>query len=519
MRGCSSAVHDRRGVGVAAPRPYPWPVPDPTDAAGLRLYDSLSRTTSPFRPLVPGHVGIYVCGATPQTSPHIGHLRAQVVYDVLRRWLTHHGHEVTLVRNVTDVDDKILTRAAEAGRPWWAHAYRYEREFSAAYDALRVLPPSYEPRATGHVTEMVELMQRLVDAGHAYYVAGTADVYFDVRSFPGYGRLTRQGLDDLAPTDDTDAELAGRKRDPRDFALWKSAKDGEPTTASWPTPWGRGRPGWHLECSAMATRYLGAEFDIHGGGLDLRFPHHENEIAQSVAAGDGFARVWLHSALLTTAGEKMSKSLGNSLGVQHLLRQVRPEVLRYYLISAHYRSNLEFSPTSLTEASAAWDRIDGFLRRAAEAVGAGQLDGPDAPTGMVCAEFATAMDDDLSVPSALAALHGVVREGNASLAAGRREEVAGSARGVLAMARVLGVEPAVIGGGGGQVAGALDRLVRVELDARAAARASRDWATADAVRDRLGAAGVSIEDTPDGARWSLADSTTSTSRTTKQGDD
>ena len=252
---------------------------------GLRLYDSLTRETAPLRPVVPGQVGIYVCGATPQSSPHIGHVRAQVVYDVLRRWLLRSGLQVTLVRNVTDIDDKILTKAAEQGRPWWAHAYLYEREFTAAYDALRVLPPTYEPRATGHVTEMVELMQRLVDAGHAYHVDGTADVYFDVRSFAGYGRLTRQGLGDLAPADDTDPELAGRKRDPRDFALWKSAKDTEPATASWPTPWGRGRPGWHLECSAMAGRYLGSEFDVHGGGLDLRFPHHENELAQSTAAG------------------------------------------------------------------------------------------------------------------------------------------------------------------------------------------------------------------------------------------
>jgi cysteinyl-tRNA synthetase len=489
-------------------------VPEPADTPrpGLRLHDSLTRTTAPLDPVVPRHVGIYVCGATPQTSPHIGHVRAQVVYDVLRRWLQHSGYEVTLVRNVTDIDDKILTKAAEAGRPWWAHAYRYEREFSDAYAALRVLPPTYEPRATGHVTEMVELMQRLVDAGHAYHVPGTADVYFDVRSFADYGRLTRQGLDDLAPADDTDAELAGRKRDPRDFALWKSAKDTEPVTASWPTPWGRGRPGWHLECSAMASRYLGAEFDIHGGGLDLRFPHHENEIAQSVAAGDAFARVWMHSALLTTAGEKMSKSLGNSLGVAHLLQQVRPEVLRYYLVSAHYRSNLEFSPSSLTEAAAAWDRIDGFLRRARELVGDELVDGPDAPVGLPCADFTTAMDDDLAVPSALAALHGVVREGNAALAAGDRGAVAGSARSVLAMARILAVEPAGQAADAGRATTVLDRLVAAELEARAEARAARDWSAADAVRDRLAAAGVVIEDTPEGARWSL----TTTEQTTEQ---
>ncbi len=503
-----------------AGRPYPGPVPEPATppGPGLRLHDSLSRTTAPLDPVVPGHVGIYVCGATPQTSPHIGHLRAQVVYDVLRRWLLHSGYQVTLVRNVTDVDDKILTKAAEAGRPWWAHAYRYEREFTAAYDALRVLPPTYEPRATGHVTEMVELMQRLVDAGHAYAVPGTADLYFDVRSFAAYGRLTRQGLDELEPADDTDPELAGRKRDPRDFALWKSAKDSEPATASWPTPWGRGRPGWHLECSAMATRYLGAEFDVHGGGLDLRFPHHENEIAQSNAAGDPFARVWLHSALLTTAGEKMSKSLGNSLGVANLLQQVRPEVLRYYLVSAHYRSNLEFSDTSLTEAAAAWERVEGFLRRAGELLGTDQV-GPQAPAGDPAPAFVAAMDDDLSVPSALAALHGVVRDGNAALAAGDRDTVLAAARSVWTMASVLGIEPAVDAGSSGSTE-ALDRLVRAELDARATARAAKDWATADAVRGRLVAAGVVIEDTAEGARWSLAESTSTGTTTTasQQGD-
>ena len=484
-------------------------VPAPA-SPGLRLHDSLSRTTAPLEPVVPGHVGIYVCGATPQASPHIGHMRAQVVYDVLRRWLQAKGLEVTLVRNVTDIDDKILARSAEAGRPWWAHAYHYEREFSAAYDALRILPPTYEPRATGHVTEMVDLVQRLLDAGHAYVVPGTADAYFDVRSFPAYGRLTRQGPDQLEPADDTDPELASRKRDPRDFALWKSAKQDEPPTASWPTPWGRGRPGWHLECSAMATRYLGATFDVHGGGLDLRFPHHENELAQSCAAGDPFARVWLHSALLTQAGEKMSKSLGNVAGVEHLLRTNRPEVLRYYLVGAHYRSNLELGPDSLTEAAAAWGRIDSFLRRARERVGDAEVDGVDAPAGFACADFVAAMDDDLGVPAALAALHGVVREGNAALDAGAAAAVAGTARSVLAMARVLGIEPATGTGtgAGSRAAGVLDALLAAELAARADARAARDYATADAIRVRLAGAGVVIEDTPSGARWVLAETDT-----------
>ncbi|MGF1664436.1 MAG: cysteine--tRNA ligase, partial [Kineosporiaceae bacterium] len=411
-------------------------------APALRLYDSRTREVVPLDPVRPGRVGVYVCGATPQASPHIGHMRAQVVYDVLRRWLEHGGLHVTLVRNVTDVDDKILVRAAEQGREWWAHAYRFEREFTAAYDALRVLPPTYEPHATGHATEMTAYLERLVVAGHAYVVPcdevrgrRTADVYFDVRSWPDYGELTRQRLADLSPADDTDPEFAGRKRDPRDFALWKAAKADEPATAAWPTPWGWGRPGWHLECSVMATRYLGAEFDIHGGGLDLRFPHHENELAQSRAAGDPFTRVWMHSAWVTTAGEKMSKSLGNVTAVSALLERVPGVVLRYYLLSAHYRSNIEFSLAALDEAATAWRRIASFLQRAGERLGDSAV--VPRPGEPLCADFVTAMDDDLGVPAALAALHGVVRDGNAALAAGDAA-AAGAARSVAAMARVLG---------------------------------------------------------------------------------
>jgi cysteinyl-tRNA synthetase len=459
-----------------------------------------------MRPVRQGHVGIYVCGATPQAAPHIGHMRAQVVYDVLRRWLTHRGLAVTLVRNVTDIDDKILVKAAEQGREWWAHAYRFEREFTAAYDALRLLPPTYEPRATGHVPEMVGYMTRLVDAGHAYVVPcdevrgrPTADVYFDVRSWPQYGALTHQGLDDLAPADDTDPEFAGRKRDPRDFALWKAAKATEPETASWPTPWGWGRPGWHLECSAMATRYLGQEFDIHGGGIDLRFPHHENELAQSAAAGDPFTRLWMHSAWVTTSGEKMSKSLGNVTAVASLLERVPGVALRYYLLAAHYRSNVEFSLEALDESTAAWRRIAAFLDRAGERLG-------EVPTGEVPDDFAAAMDDDLAVPAALAVLHGTVKDGHNALSAGDDRALDVAAGAVLAMVTVLGIEPGVgRDGGDDRTLAALDALVRAELAARAQARAARDFGAADAIRDRLAAAGVAVEDTSDGARWSLAD--------------
>ena len=465
----------------------------------LRLYDSASGAVRDFVPLVEGRVGMYVCGATPQGSPHLGHVRSQVAFDVLRRWLTVRGHEVTSVRNVTDIDDKILAKAADAGVEWWALAHRYEREFSAAYDALGVLPATIEPRATGHVPEMVELIGRLVEAGHAYPAAdASGDVYFDVRSWPGYGELTHQRLADMEPAADADPR---GKRDPRDFALWKGAKPGEPATASWSTPWGRGRPGWHLECSAMAGRYLGAEFDIHGGGLDLRFPHHENEQAQSRAAGDGFARYWMHNHFVTMAGEKMSKSLGNVLGIPHLLTQHRAVVLRYYLVAGHYRSHLEFSETSLVEAEAAYSRLEGFLRRAAERLGG------DVPVVDVAPEFAAAMDDDLATPSALAVLHEAARAGNQALAASDAGALAAAAGQVRAGLGVLGLdpfsEPWASAGGSDDARAALDVLVRARLEDRATARAARDFATADAVRDSLKDAGIVIEDTPTGARWSL----------------
>jgi cysteinyl-tRNA synthetase len=465
----------------------------------LHLHDSAAGAVREFAPLVPGQVGIYVCGATPQGSPHLGHVRAQVAFDVLRRWLTRSGYAVTMVRNVTDIDDKILTRAAEAGTEWWAHAYRFEREFGAAYDALGVLPATVEPRATGHVTEMVELIERLVERGHAYAAGdGSGDVYFDVRSWPHYGELTHQKLDDMEPA--TDADPRG-KRDARDFALWKGRKDGEPATASWPTPWGPGRPGWHLECSAMAGRYLGPRFDIHGGGLDLRFPHHENEQAQSRAAGDGFANYWLHNYFVTMSGEKMSKSLGNVLGVPHLLQTHRAVVLRYYLVAGHYRTHLEYSENSLVEAEAAYSRLEGFVRRAAERLGRTAV-------ANVSAEFAAAMDDDMATPAALAVLHDTARAGNSALAAGDDAALKSAYEQVRAGLDVLGLDPfaepwASQAGGTDTARTALDVLVRARLDDRATARAARDFATADAVRDSLKDAGIVIEDTPTGARWVL----------------
>ena len=455
-----------------------------------------------FAPLVPGRVGVYVCGPTVQSSPHIGHLRSALVYDQLRRWLAHSGLDVTFVRNVTDIDDKILTgaRAADDLERWWALAYRVELEFSAGYRALGILDPTYEPRATGTVPAMVELIARLIDRGHAYPAADeSGDVYFDVRSWPSYGELTRQRVDEMEPAADADPR---GKRDPHDFALWKGRKADEPASAAWPSPWGDGRPGWHIECSAMSARFLGPAFDIHGGGLDLRFPHHENELAQSTAAGDVFASYWVHNGLVTVAGQKMSKSLGNSVFAADLLGRAEPIVVRYFLGAAHYRSTIDYSDGSLAEAEAALDRIRGFLDRADRV-----LTG-DARAGarIVPEAFSRAMDDDLAVPQALAVLHDTVRAGNAALDAGDGGALADAAGAVHAMAGVLGLDPTSpewAAGGEDASSGVLDGLLDGMLAERDAARAAKDWAAADAVRDRLQAAGVSIEDTADGARWSL----------------
>ncbi|CAM4187294.1 cysteine--tRNA ligase [Kibdelosporangium persicum] len=461
----------------------------------LHLYDTAARSTREFHPARNGTASIYVCGATVQGVPHIGHVRGALNYDVLRRWLAHGGLDVVLVRNVTDIDDKILTKAAEAGRPWWEWAQTHERAFEDAYDALGCLPPSYTPRATGHITQMIELMQRLIDNGHAYAAAG--DVYFSVRTFPRYGALSGQRLDEVQQGE----TAAEGKRDSRDFTLWKAAKPGEP---SWPTPWGPGRPGWHLECSAMATAYLGSEFDIHGGGIDLIFPHHENEQAQSHAAGDGFARYWLHNAWVTMSGEKMSKSLGNTVSIPQMLTGVRAPELRYYLVTPHYRSTIEYSPQALDEAVAAYGRIETFVRNVTGRLGAVE-------PGAVSAEFTAAMNDDLGTPAAIAAVHSAVREGNIALASNKDSAAREAAATVRAMMGVLGLDPLSDHWSEESTTDAAHRnalatLVEAMLDERQRARRERDFAAADAVRDRLLTAGITVEDTPDGPLWTLKDS-------------
>jgi cysteinyl-tRNA synthetase len=463
----------------------------------VRLYDTATRTVREFTPLVDGKVSMYVCGATVQSAPHVGHIRSGVAFDVLARWLRTSGYEVTLVRNVTDIDDKILAKESVENRPWWAVAAHYEREFQKAYEILGCTPPTVEPRATGHITQMIELMQTLIERGHAY--AADGDVYFDVRSFADYGKLSGQKIDDLLPAGDSEGE--SRKKDSRDFALWKSVKPGEP---SWPTPWGNGRPGWHIECSAMAQAYLGDAFDIHGGGLDLVFPHHENEVAQSKAAGQEFANFWLHNAWVTTAGEKMSKSLGNSLVVTEVAKRVRPIELRWYLASAHYRSNLEFSDSALQESAVAFQRIENFVERAAAIVGDVEL-----TSSAINSDFATAMNEDLNVPAALAVLHEVVGEGNTLLA--KKAEAAsltGCLTSVRQMLDVLGVDPhsptwADDSKNAQQLESALDYFVQQSIAVRNAAKENKNFDAADAIRDSLRNAGIALEDTSDGVRWNL----------------
>lgn len=517
-------------------------------AEGLNLYDTASHQVSHFVPLKPGEVGIYVCGATVQSSPHIGHIRAAVAFDIVRRWFLKLGYKVTFVRNVTDIDDKILVKAAAAGQRWWARAYYYEREFTEAYNTLGVLPPTVEPRATGHMSDMIDLIQRILDNGHGYVVTDadgkpTGNVYFDVASWPHYGELTHQkqtsevdeaaavadrmgpsvdatGADKYNPVNPADA--SPDKHDPRDFALWKAPKDTDPEDARWSTPFGVGRPGWHIECSAMSHRYLGDGFDIHGGGLDLRFPHHENEMAQTRAAGYPSAARWMHSAWVTAKGEKMSKSLGTGLSVPSVLAEHSAWVVRYALGSVQYRSMLEWSDQALVEAQAAYERIMNFIERAGVALGEqperAEIAGVSADD--LPADFVSAMNDDVNVSGATAAIFTAIRNGNTLLSKlddradgdAARAEVRSALVAVRAMLDALGLDPlaepwagaaGADGNGESREHDVLDALITEQLNARAEARKSRDFAKADAIRDALGAAGIAIEDGPQGSTWSL----------------
>jgi cysteinyl-tRNA synthetase len=457
-----------------------------------------------FEPIVAGKVGIYLCGPTVQGLPHVGHLRSALVYDQLRRWLSVSGSEVTLVRNVTDIDDKVLENAKATGEQWWALAYRFELALNQAYAALQIAPPTYEPRATAAIPEMLDLIERLIAAGYAYQGEdGSADVYFAASKWAKYGELTNQKIDDMAP--DADVALRG-KRDPRDFALWKAHKDGDAPSAAWNTRFGAGRPGWHIECSAMATKYLGSQFDIHGGGLDLRFPHHENELAQSSAAGDAFANYWLHNGLVNVSGQKMSKSLGNSIFAADLLAAARPIVVRYYLGSAHYRSVLDYHEGVLEESESAMSRIETFIEKAIRRLGATPTHSEAELRSSLPAAFAQAMDDDLAMPAALAALHDEVRNGNSAFDSADDAKLASSLDSVLAMTSVLGINPLEWAASTGTSASsdkALDHLVQALIAERNAARADKDFAKSDAIRNQLQAAGITLEDAADGTHWSV----------------
>jgi len=462
--------------------------------SALNLYDTATREVGKFTPIKTGEVSIYVCGATVQGSPHIGHIRSSLNFDILRRWLMKSGYNVTLIRNVTDIDDKILHKAQHENTPWWALAMKYEREFTAAFDALNVLAPTYEPRATGHITQMIELVQTLIDNGSAY-APGNGDVYLEVRKLKRYLTLSGQRIDDLLPAADVDASSSSKK-DPRDFALWKGAKLGEP---SWPTPWGAGRPGWHLECSAMAHVYLGESFDIHGGGLDLIFPHHENEIAQSEAAGYGFAKRWLHNAWVTQSGEKMSKSLGNSLLVEVILQRVRGIELRWYLGSAHYRSMLEYSESALDESAVAFRRIENFLKRASQIL-------EEVPEPVLSQAFTSAMNDDLAVPAGLATISENLRLGNQAITDGNKAAISKNASEIRGALEVLGCDPfdpRYAENSSADLTSALDGVIKLALAERASARERKDFAASDAIRDGLLAIGITIEDTAQGPRWSI----------------
>ncbi|MBT1034891.1 cysteine--tRNA ligase [Canibacter sp. lx-45] len=474
-----------------------------------KIYDSYLAQTVAFEPREAEQVGMYVCGPTVQSPPHIGHLRSALVYDQMCRWFLATGHRVTLIRNVTDIDDKILANAAGTTARWWQLAARVERDFSECYSAIGVAAGAAEPRATGHIPEIDALIGRLIERGYAYQ-SDDGSVYFDTVAWSGYGELTRQSLDAV----ETGAETVPGKRHATDFALWKAHREGEPDDAQWQiTNGAAGRPGWHIECSAMATRYLGSAFDIHGGGRDLRFPHHENEHAQSRAAGDEFAKYWVHNGLINVGDQKMSKSLGNSLFAADLLAQTDPLAVRYMLGAAHYRSTLTFSLKAMEEASAAVTRIVQALSRAAILLGAEMPPVHESCEGLaklVPEAFALAMCDDFALPQALSCVHESVRALNTAL----QQEDVSAARGhcanLVAMLGVLHLDPrhaqwhnknAAVASAKSHIA--LDTLVSELIAKRNLAREQKNWAASDEIRDFLSTAGITLTDTGQGTNWSL----------------
>ena len=456
----------------------------------MKLYDSYSRSLRDFVPLKNGEVSMYLCGATVQGSPHIGHMRSTIVFDVLRRYFEYKNLKVLFVRNVTDIDDKILHNAGHEDISWWELAAKYEKEFSQAYEDLGNIVPSIEPRATGHIPQMIEMIEQLIEKNYAYVAEGS--VWFAVKSFRDYGKLSGQKVEEMLAAQDLDKG----KKDSHDFALWKKSKEGEPF---WNSPWGQGRPGWHIECSAMAKTYLGEKFDIHGGGLDLQFPHHENEIAQSKASGNGFANFWVHNYWVTQSGEKMSKSLGNSLKVKEVITRFRPIDVRFYLLSAHYRSNLEFSDQALSEAATAFSRIEQFVIRASEKTKNNELN------LKFPQEFIQAIEDDLATPLTISIIHEYVTKGNTALT-NNESKLVDILNEVRSMLYLLGLDPMSSNWNSqssNQEKEALDKLISELLNKRNQARANKDFALADSMRDALKNAGILIEDGADGSRWTI----------------
>jgi len=459
----------------------------------MQIYNTLERELVEFVPRDQGAVSMYVCGATVQARPHLGHGRYAVVFDVIRRYLSWLGYDVTYVRNVTDVEDRIIAAANERGIDTQDVVEQSYKDFAEAYRLLRVEEPTVEPWATEHIDDMIDLIGTLIGKDYAYVANG--DVYFAVRSFPEYGRLSRQNLDDLRAGERVEPEE--HKRDPLDFALWKAAKPGEP---SWESPWGPGRPGWHIECSAMARRYLGDDFDIHAGGHDLIFPHHENEIAQSEAAfGTVFARIWLHNGMMNLGGEKMAKSTGNVVDLLEVLSLHEPTAVRLLYLRTHYRKPLDFTQEALDDAEASLQRLWAFRRR---------VEGPveDPPDAEAMARFRAAMDEDFDVAGGLGVLFDVVRDGNRRLDDG--EDIGGliavfdEIMGMLALdERSDGV--ADLADLIGEIAERHGAAANVDalLDRREQARTSGDFEAGDSIRDELAGIGIVVEDTADGARW------------------